>query len=51
MDAVEIEAWCKTKQLARDNAVVLSKVSSDVTDYIVLQALSLVKAFGKATVQ
>lgn len=50
MDAVEIEAWCKRKQLACENAVVLSGVDSNVTDDILLQALSLVKVFGNAKI-
>lgn len=50
MDAVEIEAWCKRKQIARNNAVVLGNVDSNVTDDTLLQALSVVKAFGNAKV-
>lgn len=50
MDVAEIEAWCERKQLARENAVVLSGVDSDVTDDILLQALSLVKGFGNAKI-
>lgn len=50
MDATEIEAWCKRKQLACENAIILSNVSSDVTDDTLLQALSQVKAVGKAEI-
>ncbi len=50
MEAVEIQAWCKRKQLACENAVVLSGIASDVTDDILLRALSLVKAFGKVKI-
>lgn len=46
MDVDEIEAWCKRKQIARENAVVLSGFDANVTDDILLQALNLVKAFG-----
>ena len=47
MEAVEIEAWCKKKQLAYENAVVLSDVDPDVTDAVLLTALNQVKAFGR----
>lgn len=50
MDAVEIDAWCKRKQIARNNAVVLGNVDSNVTDDSLLQALSVVKAFGNAKI-
>uniref|UniRef100_A0A3B4XG64 CCHC-type domain-containing protein n=1 Tax=Seriola lalandi dorsalis TaxID=1841481 RepID=A0A3B4XG64_SERLL len=50
MDAAEIEAWCKRKQIACVNAVVLTNVDTDVTDDIMLQALSQVKAFGRARI-
>lgn len=40
----------RLKQLARENAVVLSDVSCDVTDDILLQALCLVTAFGNAKI-
>uniref|UniRef100_A0A3Q1CJ56 CCHC-type domain-containing protein n=1 Tax=Amphiprion ocellaris TaxID=80972 RepID=A0A3Q1CJ56_AMPOC len=50
MDAVEIEAWCKRKQLAFENALVLSNITSDVTDDILLRALSQVKTFGKSKI-
>ncbi|KAM3616118.1 uncharacterized protein V6R79_012556 [Siganus canaliculatus] len=46
MDSAEIDAWCKRKQLACENAIVLSDVNSDVTDDVLIQALSQVKAFG-----
>lgn len=42
MDVDEIEAWCKRKQIARENAVVLSGFDANVTDDVLLQALSLV---------
>lgn len=50
MDATEIEAWCKRKQLACEKAIVLSDVASDVTDEVLVRALSLVKAFGKVEI-
>lgn len=50
MDADEIEAWCKRKQVAHENALVLSEVTSDVTDDILFQALSFVKVFGKVKI-
>ncbi|KAM3618221.1 uncharacterized protein V6R79_017527 [Siganus canaliculatus] len=50
MDSAEIDAWCKRKQLACENAIVLSDVNSDVTDDVLIQALSQVKAFGKAEI-
>uniref|UniRef100_A0A671VKN4 CCHC-type domain-containing protein n=1 Tax=Sparus aurata TaxID=8175 RepID=A0A671VKN4_SPAAU len=46
MEAVEIEAWCKRKQLAYGNTVVLSGVNPDATDAVLLTALNQVKAFG-----
>uniref|UniRef100_A0A3P9DR78 CCHC-type domain-containing protein n=1 Tax=Maylandia zebra TaxID=106582 RepID=A0A3P9DR78_9CICH len=50
MEAVEIEAWCKRKQLAYGHAVVLSDVDPDVTDAVLLSALSQVKVFGKSEI-
>lgn len=46
MEAVEIDAWCKRKQLAYGNTVVLSGVNPDATDAVLLTALNQVKAFG-----
>lgn len=50
MDVDEIEAWCKRKQIACENAVVLRGFDANVTDDVLLQALSLVKAFGIAKI-
>lgn len=50
MEAVEIEAWCKRKQLAYEHAVVLSDVDPDVTDAVLLLALGQVKVFGKSEI-
>ena len=50
MEVFEIEAWFKRKQLAYENAVVLSDVDPDVTDVVLLTALSQVKAFGKSEI-
>lgn len=50
MEAIEIEAWCKRQQLAYENAVVLSDVDPDVTDAVLLTALSQVKVFGKSEI-
>lgn len=50
MDAVEIEAWCKRKRLAFENAVVLSGVDPAVTDNVLLTALNQVKAFGRSEI-
>ena len=50
MDAAEIEAWCKRKQIGRENAVVLSDVATDVTDDTLFKALSLVKVLGKTEI-
>lgn len=50
METAEIEAWCKNKRINRNNAVVLSNVDPNVTDDVLLQALSLVKAFGNAKI-
>lgn len=49
MDAVEIETWCKRHQLPSANVIVLSGVSG-VTDDVLLEALSSVKAFGKTRI-
>lgn len=47
MEAAEIEAWCRRKQLAFGNAAVLSDVDPDVSDAVLLTALNQVKALGK----
>lgn len=49
MDAVEISAWCRTHQLDPTHAIVLSGVN-DVTDDVLLEVLSSVKAFGRTKI-
>lgn len=47
MDAEEIVTWCREKQLAINRAFVLSNVTEDVSDEVLLATLTYVKAFGK----
>ncbi|XP_028676168.1 paraneoplastic antigen Ma1-like [Erpetoichthys calabaricus] len=43
MDVCEIIAWCKEKNVALENAVVLSNVPLDITDIVVYRMLDTVK--------
>lgn len=47
MDAEEIVTWCREKQLAINRAFVLSNVTEDMSDEVLLETLTYVKAFGK----
>uniref|UniRef100_A0A674DHB6 CCHC-type domain-containing protein n=1 Tax=Salmo trutta TaxID=8032 RepID=A0A674DHB6_SALTR len=47
MDAEEIVTWCREKQLAINRAFVHSNVTEDMSDEVLLETLTYVKAFGK----
>ncbi|XP_039623931.1 paraneoplastic antigen Ma1 homolog [Polypterus senegalus] len=50
MDVYEIIAWCKEKNVALENAVVLSNVPLDITDTVIYRVLDTVKGTGKTKV-